>query len=172
MRGYVYQRARFERGPRHSGYLSGEIENRETNGNKSKLLRASLQACFACNCSNLRKHSLSLHFTNLITMIIIGTIRGPCFSSNFFFWFLFSPNTCLFTHSLHKVGYTHISVRSIPIPIPIPNPPPSLLLYSEPNSPSAYPSSRPPAHLSYLFIYLFSFFLVYLSIFSRWFLDK
>lgn len=85
MRGYVYQRARFERGPRHSGYLSGEIENRETNGNKSKLLRASLQACFACNCSNLRKHSLfpfsflSLHFANLIMMIIIRTITWSIF---------------------------------------------------------------------------------------------
>lgn len=79
MRGYVYQRARFERGLRYSGYLSGEIENRETNGNKSKLLRASLQACFACNCSNLRKHSpfsffllFLFTFANLIMMIIIG----------------------------------------------------------------------------------------------------
>lgn len=97
MRGYVYQRARFERGPRHSGYLSGEIENRETNGNKSKLLRASLQACFACNCSNLRKHSLSLHFTNLIMMIIIGTIRGPCFSSNFFWVFILTQHMFVYT---------------------------------------------------------------------------
>lgn len=104
MRGYVYQRARFERGPRHSGYLSGEIENRETNGNKSKLLRASLQACFACNCSNLRKHSLflflffsSLHFANLIMIIIIGTITWSMFFVQFlFFCYLFSPNTCLF----------------------------------------------------------------------------
>lgn len=35
-RGYVYQRARFERGPRHSGYLSGEIEiGKQTETNQS-----------------------------------------------------------------------------------------------------------------------------------------
>lgn len=169
VRGYVYQRARFERGPRHSGYLSGEIENRETNGNKSKLLRASLQACFACNCSNLRKHSLSLHFTNLIMMIIIRTITWSMFFVQFFFWFLFSPNTCLFTHPLHKVGpYTHISVRSILLLLLLLPFSASLRDRIEPNSPSVHPPVRP----SVLSIFFF-FFGVYLSIylfFSRCFL--
>lgn len=91
---------------------------RETNGNKSKLLRASLQACFACNCSNLRKHSLflflflcpfsfafSLHFANLIIMmIIIGTIRGPCmFFPSILFSLLTQPThvwfVCLFNYT-------------------------------------------------------------------------
>lgn len=140
MRGYVYQRARFERGLRHSGYLSGEIENRETNGNKSKLLRASLQACFACNCSNLRQHSHSffsfsfhfsfffaLHFANLIIddHNKDDNVVHVCFSLHFVFsshpthvWFV-----CLFTHSLHTLRYdrylpryTHISIYPPPPP--------------------------------------------------------
>lgn len=72
----------------------------ETNGNKSKLLRASLQACFACNCSNLRKHSLFLLFSSSLCQSDNDDHNKDdnvvhVFPSNFFWGFLFSPNTCL-----------------------------------------------------------------------------
>lgn len=98
--------------------------------------------------------AFSLHFANLITTIIIGTIRDPCFPLHFVFS-SYPPNTCLVCLFVYtfvaylKVGrylHTYISLSSSP----------SLLCFAfisyeiEPNSPSALPSVRP----SYLSIYL------------------
>lgn len=138
-------------------------------------MRASLQACFACECSNLRKHSLFLLFSPLfpllflftfanliIMMIIIGTIRGPCmFFPPFCFVSLLTQQThvwfvCLFTHSLHKVG----QVRYLHIYISLSSSP-SLLCFAfisyeiEPNSPSARPSVRLSAFYISIFLPIF-----------------